>query len=121
MISLSKKNISKYLLCFFLLLMTIFVMLLNNSGLNNYSTISIWIGFITNLVLIFISFYVNGIDFITRIFVQYKNLFFKYEFILMLSSIPRMVWYGRSYTYSSILFFVPILFIVNYFIDKYRI
>ena len=65
MISLSKKNISKYLLCFFLLLMTIFVMLLNNSGLNNYSTISIWIGFITNLVLIFISFYVNGIGFIT--------------------------------------------------------
>ncbi len=65
-------------------------------------------------------YFVSILDFLFfRIFVQYKNLFFKYEFILMLSSIPRMVWYGRSYTYSSILFFVPILFIVNYFIDKY--
>jgi len=65
-------------------------------------------------------YFISILDFLFfRIFVQYKNLFFKYEFILILSSIPRMVWYGRSYTYSSILFFVPILFIVNYFIDKY--
>lgn len=65
-------------------------------------------------------FIVSVLDFFFfRIFVQYKNVFFKYELILMLSSIPRMVWYGRSYAYSSILFFVPFMFLVNYLINKY--
>lgn len=65
-------------------------------------------------------FFISILDFLFfRIFVQYKNSFFKYELILILCSVPRMVWYGRSYAYSSILFFVPVLFIINYIIDKY--
>lgn len=106
MISLSKKNISKYLLCFFLLLMTIFVMLLNNSGLNNYSTISIWIGFITNLVLIFISFYVNGIDFITFYLICTTALLF-----------PIMIQYFTNSSYGDLslnLVFLHMPQLINY-------
>ena len=65
-------------------------------------------------------FLIATLDFIFfRLFVQYKNTFFKYELVLLLCSVPRMVWYGRSYAYSSILFFVPLVFIIDYIVDKY--
>ncbi|WJD84933.1 O-antigen polysaccharide polymerase Wzy [Limosilactobacillus fermentum] len=59
------------------------------------------------------------IDFIFyRFFVQFKNSFFKYEFLVLLCSVPRIVWYGRSYAYSSLLFFVPFMFIADYLINN---
>lgn len=44
--------------------------------------------------------------------------FFNYEFITLLCLVPRMVWYGRNYVFSSLIFFVPILYIVNYYLLK---
>ncbi|NMV52394.1 hypothetical protein FOL82_05255 [Lactobacillus reuteri] len=55
---------------------------------------------------------------IFRFFVEFKNKFFKLEFLLLLCSIPRIVWYGRSYVYTGIIFFIPVLFIVNVIINK---
>lgn len=49
-----------------------------------------------------------------------KNSFFKLEFITILCSVPRMVWYGRSYLFSSLFFFIPIIYIINRVIDKNR-
>lgn len=52
-----------------------------------------------------------------RLFVQFKNKFFEFELLLILCTIPRVVWYGRSYSYTGILFFVPLMFIANKFIS----
>lgn len=53
-----------------------------------------------------------------RLVVQFKNNFFKYEYITLLCLIPRIVWYGRNYAYTSILIFVPLMFLMNKFISK---
>ena len=58
--------------------------------------------------------------FLFRFFVEFKNKFFKLEFLLLLCSIPRIVWYGRSYVFTGVLFFIPILFLINRFINKER-
>ncbi len=48
-----------------------------------------------------------------------KNKFFKKEFLVILCLIPRIVWYGRGYAYTSVLFFVPFLFLVDYCANKF--
>lgn len=64
--------------------------------------------------------FVATLDFlIYRIIVQFNNKFFYYEYLVILCSIPRIVWYGRSYFYSSVLVFVPMMFILDSFIDKH--
>ena len=63
--------------------------------------------------------FISTLDFfIYRIIIQFNNKFFFYEYLVILCSIPRIVWYGRSYFYSSALFFVPIMFILNIFISR---
>lgn len=50
------------------------------------------------------------------------NSFFYYEFITLLCLVPRMTWYGRNYVFSSLIFFVPILYVINYyFLKKFRL
>ncbi|WP_382321989.1 hypothetical protein [Limosilactobacillus reuteri] len=64
--------------------------------------------------------FVATLDFlIYRLILQFDNKFFYYEYLIILCSIPRIVWYGRSYFYSSVLFFVPMMFILNSFISKH--
>lgn len=57
--------------------------------------------------------------FIYRLIIQFNNNFFYYEYLTVLCSIPRIVWYGRSYFYSSVLFFVPLVFILDVFINRH--
>lgn len=45
--------------------------------------------------------------------VKRKNLLFRYEFLMLLCSIPRIVWYGRSFVFTSLIFFVPIMYFIN--------
>lgn len=52
-------------------------------------------------------------------FVRLKNVFFKKEFLVILCLIPRIVWYGRGYAYTSVLFFVPFLFFIDYCANKF--
>lgn len=48
----------------------------------------------------------------------FKKRFFKYEFLVLLCSVPRIVWYGRSYVYTSLFFFVPFLYLVSVFLNR---
>lgn len=57
--------------------------------------------------------------FVYRLIVQFNNRFFYYEYLVILCSVPRIVWYGRSYFYSSVLFFVPMMFLLNSLINKH--
>lgn len=62
---------------------------------------------------------ISILDFVIfRLLIHCRNSFFKYEFLIILCSIPRMVWYGRSYAFSSILFFGPIMYLANSIISK---
>lgn len=65
-------------------------------------------------------FFMPILDFlIFYFFVSRKNKFFKKEFLVILCLIPRIVWYGRGYAYTSVLFFVPFLFLVDYCANKF--
>lgn len=51
------------------------------------------------------------IDFALIRIILFKNsAFFQMEYILLLCSIPRMVWYGRSYIFSGTLIFIPVMY-----------
>ncbi|WEV69114.1 hypothetical protein OZX73_07605 [Bifidobacterium sp. ESL0775] len=54
------------------------------------------------------------------IFLRSGNKFFKYEFLVLLCSIPRIVWYGRSYVFSSVLFFVPFIYCLSLLLNKHK-
>lgn len=65
-------------------------------------------------------FFIPILDFlIFYFFVSRKNIFLKKEFLVILCLIPRIVWYGRGYAYTSVLFFVPFLFLVDYCTNKF--
>lgn len=65
-------------------------------------------------------FFIPILDFfIFYFFVSRKNTFLKKEFLVILCLIPRIVWYGRGYAYTSVLFFVPFLFLVDYCANKF--
>lgn len=60
------------------------------------------------------------LDFIIlRLITLKSNTFFKMEYIAMLCLVPRAVWYGRSYTFTTLVFFVPMMYLMNRFIFKY--
>lgn len=46
------------------------------------------------------------------------NDFFKMEYLAFLCLIPRAIWYGRSYTFTTLLFFVPLMFGINRLLEK---
>ncbi len=48
-----------------------------------------------------------------------NNSFFKLEYLAFLCLIPRAVWYGRSYTFTTLIFFVPFMYLINKIIIKY--
>ncbi|WP_404810803.1 hypothetical protein [Companilactobacillus jidongensis] len=50
---------------------------------------------------------------ILRLAVQFKNNFFRYEYMVLLFTVPRIVWYGRSFVYTSIIFFVPFMYLTT--------
>lgn len=54
-----------------------------------------------------------------RTIIQFKNSFFKIEYLAILCLIPRIVWYGRSYALSTILFLVPAMYLANHLIYKW--
>lgn len=54
-----------------------------------------------------------------RLITLKNNRFFKMEYLAFLCLVPRAVWYGRSYTFTTLLFFVPLMYIFNYLINKY--
>lgn len=45
--------------------------------------------------------------------VKRNSLLFRYEFLVLLCSIPRIVWYGRSFVFTSLIFFVPFMYFIN--------
>lgn len=52
--------------------------------------------------------------------VTLKNTkFFKMEYLAFLCLVPRAVWYGRSYTFTTLIFFVPCMYVLNRLISKY--
>lgn len=53
-----------------------------------------------------------------RAVIVFKNDFFKYEYLLLLFAVPRIVWYGRSFVYTSVLFFVPLMFLITSILYK---
>lgn len=48
-----------------------------------------------------------------------NNSFFKFEYLAFLCLVPRAVWYGRSYTFTTLIFFVPFMYLINKIIIKY--
>lgn len=48
-----------------------------------------------------------------------NNSFFKLEYLAFLCLIPRAVWYGRSYTFTTLIFLVPFMYLINKIIIKY--
>jgi hypothetical protein len=52
---------------------------------------------------------------------MFKSSFFKYEYLLLLCSMPRLVWYGRSYVYSSVLYFVPFIYLISTALNHSRV
>lgn len=48
-----------------------------------------------------------------------NNSFFKLEYLAFLCLVPRAVWYGRSYTFITLIFFVPFMYLINKMITKY--
>lgn len=48
-----------------------------------------------------------------------NNSFFKLEYLAFLCLIPRAVWYGRSYTFTTLIFFIPFMYLINKIIIKY--
>ena len=61
------------------------------------------------------------VDFIFfKLLVIKKNLFFKMEYIALLCLIPRAIWYGRGFVFSTMFFFVPFMFIMNRFITRIK-
>ncbi len=72
-----------------------------------------------------LDFGVKGIIFTTvidnlflRFILNFKCRFWGYEYLLILCSIPRIVWYGRSYVFSGLIFFIPIMLIIEFFFNK---
>lgn len=53
-----------------------------------------------------------------RFILIFKNKLFYYEYLLLLCSIPRIIWYGRSYVFTGLLFFIPIMVIISSFLNK---
>ncbi|MCT6851191.1 MAG: hypothetical protein M3001_11530, partial [Staphylococcus epidermidis] len=43
----------------------------------------------------------------------------KYEILLIACSIPRICWYGVNYVFPSFVFFIPILYLINIFINDF--
>lgn len=54
-----------------------------------------------------------------RLIILKDTQFFKMEYLAFLCLVPRAAWYGRSYTFTTLLFFVPLMYIFNYLINKY--
>lgn len=48
------------------------------------------------------------------------NRFFKMEYLAFLCLVPRAVWYGRSYTFTTLIFFVPIMYLINKLIISFN-
>lgn len=55
------------------------------------------------------------LDFIIfKLFTLNKNSgLLKMEFLLLICSVPRLTWYGRNYLFTSIIFFVPLMYWLN--------
>lgn len=49
----------------------------------------------------------------------YNNKFIKYEFLILLFSIPRLSWYGINYVFPSLIFFVPFMYLSNEIINNH--
>lgn len=68
------------------------------------------------MVGLFISPFIDYLFF--RFWILKDNSFFKIEYIALLCLIPRAVWYGMSYTFTTLIFFVPLMYLMNLLILK---
>lgn len=62
------------------------------------------------------------LDFILiRLVIIKSNSFFKMEYLALLCLVPRAVWYGREYTFTTLIFFIPLMYVLNLILLKIRV